>query len=91
VVFDKYGNLYAVANGGGTCGGACGAVIKLTSSQGTWTEEVLHDFQDNGSDGFLPYGTPILDGAGNFYGTTYFGGSAGNSGFGYGTVYEITP
>ena len=34
----------------------------------------------------LPYGLPILDSAGNLYGTADEGGSYGN-----GVVFEVTP
>jgi uncharacterized repeat protein (TIGR03803 family) len=96
VVLDKSGNLYSWALGGNhTCAGSpydlpCGVVFELILSQGTWTEKVLHSFQPTGGDGWNPAGSPILDGTGNFYGTTYNGGTHGGP-FGYGTVFEITP
>ncbi len=50
------------------------------------TETVLHNFNDNGKDGFNPYGALIFDKAGNLYGTTVWGGA-----YDAGTVFELTP
>jgi uncharacterized repeat protein (TIGR03803 family) len=50
------------------------------------TETVLHNFNDNGKDGFNPYGALIFDKAGNLYGTTVSGGA-----YDAGTVFELTP
>lgn len=46
---------------------------------------VLHQFSGSPG-GQWPSAAPIEDSAGNLYGTTTFGGSAGG-----GTVYKITP
>jgi uncharacterized repeat protein (TIGR03803 family) len=88
------GALYGTTNEGGTgCDGAgCGTVYKLTPSPTfcrsvscPWTKTILHDF--NGQDGEHPdYGNVIFDQAGNLYGTTEAGGSAG-----WGSVYELSP
>ena len=51
-----------------------------------WNEKVLHDFSNNGTDGFYPYGGLIFDAAGNLYGTTQVGGTYNN-----GTAFELTP
>jgi uncharacterized repeat protein (TIGR03803 family) len=93
LVFDASGNLYGTASGGGdlNCYGdsgyaGCGAVFELTpSSDGTWTETVLHDFGHGGSDGVYPYGGLVVDAAGNLYGTTLEGGEDGR-----GVVYKLT-
>src|SRR5579862_4951840 len=50
------------------------------------TYSVIYNFTGKGSDGATPYGGPILDHAGNLYGTTYLGGSFGN-----GSVYRLAP
>ena len=47
---------------------------------------MLHSFNNNGGDGYRPYGGLVMDNAGNLYGTTYLGGAHG-----YGTVFEVTP
>jgi uncharacterized repeat protein (TIGR03803 family) len=91
LVFDAAGNLYGTTNGGGAyisvCNLGCGTVFRLTpGAGGTWTESALHSFDDNGVDGYLPYGGLVRDAAGNLYGTTYDGGAQN-----YGAVVEITP
>src|SRR5579872_2485747 len=49
------------------------------------TEKVLHAF-GAGTDGAYPFDTPIFDGNGNMYGTTWEGGTTG-----HGTVFEMSP
>lgn len=78
VISDPAGNLYGTASFGGSSG--WGVVYKLDRS-GQYT--VLHSFT-NGSDGAGPYGGVIRDSAGNLYGTTYSGGTAGA-----GVAYKI--
>jgi uncharacterized repeat protein (TIGR03803 family) len=74
------GNFYGTAYQGGTAGS--GTVFMITPS-GTLT--VLHNLKSS-TDGGSPYGAPVQGTDGNFYGTTYNGGSKG-----YGTVYKMTP
>jgi uncharacterized repeat protein (TIGR03803 family) len=89
LVFDSVGNLYGTTGYGGTsvpgCSGlGCGTVFELTpGSGGNWTEKVLYNFK-GGTDGILPFSTPIFDKTGNLYGTTAGGGSSG-----FGTVFEL--
>jgi uncharacterized repeat protein (TIGR03803 family) len=84
LVFDGNGNLYGTTNQGGTHNG--GTVFELSPrTGGGWTEKILHSFNNNGADGYDPYAGLVLDGLGNLYGTTPFGGA--NSG---GTVFELT-
>jgi uncharacterized repeat protein (TIGR03803 family) len=53
--------------------------------------KVLHDFEENDADGIRPgAGTLLRDAAGNFYGTTTYGGT-GSCTAGCGTVYEVSP
>lgn len=52
------------------------------------TETVLHDFNENGVDGFWPESPLIFDASGNIYGTTFTGGLYGTMA---GTVFELTP
>jgi uncharacterized repeat protein (TIGR03803 family) len=77
---DKAGNLYGTTQYGGTNGGY-GTVFKL-SSKGKLT--LLHSFAGT-PDGENPLAGLLLDGAGNLYGTTYYGGSNG----GFGTVFKL--
>jgi len=85
LIFDKAGNLYGTTVWGGA--DDAGTVFELTpKGGGVWTETVLHNFNDNGTDGTFPWGTLIFDATGNLYGTTQTGGV-----YGYGTVFEMTP
>jgi len=100
LIFDTAGNLYGTTYAGGNqiCGGyyGCGTVFELTpTANGHWTEKILHNFIDNGTDGFNPNSSLIIDAAGNLYGTTFHGGSGtcayGVPGYYCGTVFELTP
>ncbi len=94
LILDAAGNLYGTTYYGGTYDG--GVAFELTpTARGSWTEKILHNFNTNGTDGHQPYAGLILDGKGNLYGTTLYGGSgACNDGFlgtGCGTVFELMP
>jgi uncharacterized repeat protein (TIGR03803 family) len=83
LVLDASGNIFGTTNQGGTYG--YGTVFELVPvGLGNYEEKVLWSF--NGTDGSYPAGSPILDSAGNLYGTTTQGGSTGS-----GVVYEVTP
>lgn len=82
LIKDSAGNLYGTTQLGGAYLG--GTVFELTVSGVTWTETVLHSF-GSGSDGQGPIAGLLIDGSGNLYGTTVFGGTAGN-----GVVFEMT-
>lgn len=77
------GDFYGVTSSGGSV--KHGTVYKVTAS-GMIT--VLHSFGDGSviNDGIRPKAGLILGTNGNFYGTTYGGGSAAD-----GTVFKITP
>jgi uncharacterized repeat protein (TIGR03803 family) len=67
----------------------CGLVYELSppvGGAGGWTQTVLHTFT-NSPDGAYPSAGVISDSAGNLYGVTAYGGTAG----GEGTVYELSP
>ena len=87
LIFDKAGNIYGTTynGGGGNCSGGCGAVYKLTPSNGSWTESLIYSFTQGG-DGQHPWGGVIFDQSGNLYGTTTYGGA-----YGSGAIYELTP
>lgn len=72
----------------------CGTAYRLQppptaprSTEVTWRETVLHNFQ--GPDGFQPQGDLTFDQAGNIYGTTISGGNGSNCAGGCGVVYEL--
>ena len=83
LVFDKEGNLYGIANGGGA---GYGTVYELSPSKGGWTFKVIHTFR-GGDDGSVGIGVSglVLDKAGHLYGVTEMGGTAG-----YGTIFELS-
>ena len=93
VIMDSAGNLFGttVYGGSGTgcifTGPSCGTVFELSpQSDGSWTETILYNFTNNGTDGVNPYFGLVFDGSGNLFGTTYYGG-ANNQG----TVFELSP
>jgi uncharacterized repeat protein (TIGR03803 family) len=70
---DDAGNFYGTASLGGaydSCSYGCGAVFKVDLDG---NETVLHSF--SGADGEYPNGGLALDGEGNLYGTTGYGGA----------------
>jgi uncharacterized repeat protein (TIGR03803 family) len=81
---DKAGNVYGMTFSGGA---HRGTVFELTpSSNGTWTEKILHRFT-GGTDGDFPQLAPVtVDGSGNVYGTTPAGGGSNA-----GVVFEVKP
>ena len=99
VVFDSAGNLYGTTWAGGIKSNnsnncdpyskeGCGRVFELMpNADGTWSERTLHRF--NGKDGANPQAGVVLDGGGNVYGTTYYGG-AGCNGEGCGVAFRLT-
>jgi uncharacterized repeat protein (TIGR03803 family) len=74
------GNFYGTTAEGGPSG--YGAVFKITPAG---AETVLYFFT-SGTDGRYPYAGLIQGTDGNFYGTTYEGGTSDD-----GTVFKITP
>jgi uncharacterized repeat protein (TIGR03803 family) len=77
---DSAGNLYGNTSVGGEYG--WGTTYRLDTSN---NETILYSFT-GGSDGRYPIGPLTHDGAGNLYGTTDGGGSAG-----YGEVFKMKP
>ena len=61
-------------------------VLVATTTGHAQTESVLHSFANDGTDGFEPYATLIVDGKGNLYGTTSSGGAHN-----FGMVFKLTP
>jgi uncharacterized repeat protein (TIGR03803 family) len=92
VIMDPKGNLYGTTVGGGIGGSGGGVVFQLTlGADHRWHETKLHDFI--GSTATVPEGGLVLDGSGNLYGTTQYGGvpSTCGGGLGCGTVFETVP
>jgi len=87
------GNFYGTTGTGGTtdCRNGCGTVYRVTPA-GVLT--TLYSF--HGPDGANPHARLLLASDGNFYGTTFHGGSTlgrcnNNYAPGCGTVFRITP
>ena len=82
------GNFYGTTSGAGS--GANGTIFQITAAGALTT---LHTFDATTTQGFItnndgahPHGTLVQGSDGNFYGTAYTGGAAGN-----GTVFRISP
>jgi uncharacterized repeat protein (TIGR03803 family) len=93
LTFDAAGNLYGTTtqggNGGGSCSGGCGTVYEIdTGGQ----ESILYRFSGQDNDARYPYGSLFRDSQGNFYGTSWGGGTSGNACFNYGcgTVWSLS-
>ncbi len=83
LIADTSGNLYSTTHTGGT--NNTGAVFELAKGANGYTETVLSSFGPSGSgDGRYPEAGLILDTSGNFYSTTYAGGTNNN-----GMVFEL--
>jgi uncharacterized repeat protein (TIGR03803 family) len=86
------GNLYGTTAGGGigSCGNnfGCGTVFKITPTGDLTTLYSFCAAGDPCPDGAEPAGELIQGTDGNFYGTTFNGGTTYNNG---GTVFSITP
>jgi uncharacterized repeat protein (TIGR03803 family) len=74
------GNFYGTTAGGGSS--SAGTVFQLTPAG---TLNTLVNFSGTNGAGAIPHGGVIQGSDGNFYGTTYFGGSSG-----YGTIFQLT-
>ena len=85
LTIDAGGNLYGTTNSGGLYG--LGVVFELSpTGNGTWSEKVLHSFNDVAGDGGHPWGGLLFDQAGNLFGTGNVGGT-----YGFGVVFELSP
>jgi uncharacterized repeat protein (TIGR03803 family) len=82
LTMDAAGNIFGVASNGGAIDVA---FELLPNGNGGWNPTVIHTFSGGTTDGLVAEGTPVLDHAGNLYGTTLGGGSKNN-----GTVYKLS-
>ena len=66
------------------------AALTTTHSASAYTYKVIHNFCSKRlcADGNQPESGVVMDGAGNLYGTTFYGGTASGA---TGVVYELTP
>jgi uncharacterized repeat protein (TIGR03803 family) len=64
----------------------CGVLYEMTpNGDGAWTYNIIHQFASSSSDGQFPGGGLVIDGAGNFYGSTETGGTTN-----YGTIFKFS-
>ena len=88
LTLDAAGNLYGTTEWGGAYD--AGTVFTLNpGKQGQWSEGVLHSFSSDTKDGGQPVYGVVFDAKGNLYGTTQFGGTRGEQG--WGTAFKLTP
>jgi uncharacterized repeat protein (TIGR03803 family) len=87
VTLDTLGNLYGATHNGGRFG--VGVVFELSPSPGGWTEKVLDSFSS--ANGQLPLSGVALDGSGDVFGATPYGGPGASCVGNCGVIYEITP
>jgi uncharacterized repeat protein (TIGR03803 family) len=82
-LIDSLGNVFGTTvRGGGSAN--CGVVYELVNNgAGSYTNHILHNFTCGDDEGY-PYGSVLMDSAGNIYGTTHQSGA-----YGAGVVYEL--
>lgn len=83
LIADAFGNLYGTTVYGGF--NTAGIVFEIAPGS---TEKVIYSFcaADSCADGAYPEAGLVMDGSGNLYGTTLYGGAKAK-----GTVFEVTP
>jgi uncharacterized repeat protein (TIGR03803 family) len=90
LAMDAAGNLYGTTQQGGINGyGGWGTVFELVwnPSKTRWDEHVTYNFCGSCKEGGYPTDVrPVVDTAGNLYGTTGYGGQRGG-----GTLFRLTP
>ena len=93
LIADAGGNLYGTTYWGGSANcfdrNGCGVVYELSPGERGWKETILYAFK-GASDGAYPGdGALVRDTAGNFYGTTLYGGSQDWPN-GSGVIFKLT-
>ena len=86
--YDGTSPLYGVTSEGGTQGKGAAYQLVPVPQKAKWKESVLYSFcvKSGCTDGQTPTAVPILDGAGNLYGVTDFGGATQN-----GVLFKLSP
>jgi len=94
LVADQAGNFYGATSKGGSGGG--GAIFRLSQSDGSWSYNLIYSlpignpqtlcYFPPGSGCSGPWGTLLIDSAGNLYGATYSACT-----YQYGSVFKLTP
>jgi uncharacterized repeat protein (TIGR03803 family) len=87
VALDPAGNLYGTTFYGGARQG--GTIFQLTPSNGNWIFSVIFSPTLEGLGGSA--GTPLRRFDGTLFGTLLTGGSGGCSGYGCGSVFQLSP
>ncbi len=88
LIFDSAGSLYGTTELGGAYG--AGNVFELIPhAGGQWAVATLHSFKCGTGDGCEPGNGLIFDTLGNLYGTTPFGGTPNDPG--WGVVFRLAP
>ena len=85
LIWDSQGNLDGTTSGYNGRTSANGGVFELKKKKKGMKLTPLYAFSGS-NDGSDPEGGLVMDGQGNLYGTTYYGGASF-----YGTVFELTP
>jgi uncharacterized repeat protein (TIGR03803 family) len=88
IIFDAHGHIYGATNGGGGNGDGSGIIFSMTPGARGWTEQVLYTFL-NSNDGVYPNTSLLRDASGNLYGTTIWGGKAGDTNGG--VAFQFVP
>ncbi len=85
LMFDGLGNIYGTTYYDGA--NDVGAVYELSpTDKREWKERLLYSFKEGGGDGNSSIANLVSDTAGNLYGTTSEGGTAGK-----GVIFALTP
>ena len=97
LIFDTAGNLYSTTFSGGAKNSTAlnGTVFELSpQTNGTWTEQILHNFPEDATDGGSLAAGLIADATGNLYSTTFHGGpyyTQNDTANTDGTIFELLP